>query len=84
MVITKLNEPLLQQMAAATHGRYIHLDTADEAVDEMLAQFNQIDKKALGDMSLYNFISFYQWLAIPMLLFLLVELFLPDRKKLAV
>lgn len=84
VVITKLNEPLLQQMAAATHGKYIHLETTDAAVDQILAQFNQIDKKALGDVSLYNYNTYYQWLAVPMLLFLLIELFLPDRKKVAI
>jgi Ca-activated chloride channel homolog len=81
VVISKLNEPLLQQIATTTHGRYIHLETADGAVHDLLEQFSQIDKKALGDLSLYNYVTFYQWLAAPMLLFLLIELFLPERKK---
>ena len=75
------NEQLLQQIAATTNGSYIHLESAEAAVKEVMAQYAQIDKKALGDTSLYTYQTFYVWLAAPMLLFLLVELFIPDRKK---
>ncbi|MGN6166440.1 MAG: VWA domain-containing protein [Flavisolibacter sp.] len=81
VIVSKLNEQLLQQIAATTNGTYIHLESADAAVKEIMAQYAQIDKKALGDTSLYTYETFYVWLAAPMLLFLLVELFIPDRKK---
>ncbi|MFL5789142.1 MAG: vWA domain-containing protein [Flavisolibacter sp.] len=81
VIISKLNEQLLQQIASVTHGKYIHLDNADAAVKDVLSQYSNIEKKALGDASLYNYVSFYKWLLVPMLLLLLVELFLPDRKK---
>ena len=81
VVVSRLNDQLLKQLAVTTNGTYIHLENAEGAVQEILAQYAQIDKKALGDMSLYTYHSFYAWLVVPMLLLLLVELFIPDRKK---
>lgn len=80
-VISKLNEQILQQIAQATNGIYVHLQSSDAAVKQVMNQYTQIDKKALGDTSLYTYESYYMWLALPMLLLLISETFLPDRKK---
>jgi len=82
VVVSKLNEQILQQIAAVTNGVYIHLESADAAVKEVMAQYSQIDKKALGDSSLFTYKTFYGWVAVPMLLLLIAELYIPDRKKL--
>lgn len=82
VVVSKLNERILQDLAAMTHGTYVHLQGADAAVTAVMAQYSGIEKKALGDTSLLNYNTFYQWLVLPMLLFLILEVFLPDRKKL--
>jgi Ca-activated chloride channel homolog len=81
IVVSKLNEDILKEIASATHGTYVHLQGSDEAVQQVLAQYSQIEKKALGDTSLFTYHSYYAWLTLPMLLFLLTEIFLPDRKK---
>jgi Ca-activated chloride channel family protein len=81
VVVSKLNEQILQQIATVTNGVYIHLESAEAAVNQVMAQYSQIEKKALGDTSLYNYQTFYMWLAVPMLGLLLIELFIPDRKK---
>jgi Ca-activated chloride channel family protein len=80
-VVSKLNEEILQQIAQGTNGIYIHLQSSDAAVKQVTNQYAQIEKKALGDTSLYNYETYYTWLAAPMLLLLIVETFLPDRKK---
>ena len=80
-VVTKLNEDFLKKIAQATNGAYVHLQNPDEAVKQVIAQYAEINKKALADVSLYNYQTFYQWLAAPMLLLLIAEIFLPDRKK---
>jgi Ca-activated chloride channel family protein len=80
-VISKLNEQILQQIAQATNGVYVHLQNSDAAVKQVMNQYSQIDKKALGDTSLYTYQTYYAWLALPMLLLLIGETFLPDRKK---
>jgi Ca-activated chloride channel family protein len=80
-IITKLNEDLLRQIADTTKGKYINLADPLNASSDIIAQLADADKKTLPDTSLLNYQSFYAWLAIPMLLFLLLEIFLPDRKK---
>lgn len=80
-VISKLNEQFLQDIARTTNGMYIHLQNSEDAVKQVMGQYAGIEKKALGDVSLYNYETFYHWLALPMLLLLIAETFLPDRKK---
>jgi Ca-activated chloride channel homolog len=80
-VISKLNDAILKNIATTSQGAYVHLENSDEAVAQVTAQYGQIEKKALVDTSLFNYQTFYSWLAIPMLLFLLIEIFIPDRKK---
>ena len=81
VVVSKLNEQLLSEMAAATNGEYIKLSSIDAAVEKIEAQFSGIDKKALGDISTFTYQPFYAWFALPMLLLLVTEIFFPDRKK---
>ncbi len=82
VVVSRLNEQILQQIAATTNGTYIHLQSAEAAVKAVMGQYAQIEKKALGDTSLYTYETFYTWVVIPMLALLLIELFISDRKKL--
>lgn len=82
VVISKLNEELLQGLAQTTNGAYIHLNTITGALAALQDQYKNVEKKALVDTAGLNYESFYMWLALPMFLLLLSELFLPDRKKL--
>lgn len=81
VVVSKLNEELLEQVANATNGTYIHLENVSTALATLQNQYSQVDRKALVDTTGLNYQSFYLWLALPMFLLLLAELFLPDRKR---
>lgn len=81
VILSKLNEPLLEQIATAAKGSYFNLKASGEAVTHLVTQFSTVEKKALVDTSLLNYQTFYFWFAAPMLLLLLIEIFLPDRKK---
>ena len=81
VVVSKLNEQLLQQIAAITHGQYVHLENTSEALKTLVQHLGTIQKTALGDISQLNYTSFYLWLAWPMFFLLVVDLFTPDRKK---
>ncbi|MFI5129695.1 MAG: VWA domain-containing protein [Chitinophagales bacterium] len=80
-VITKLNEDELKLLADNTNGVYVRLQNSDEAVDAVKKNLSQIEKKALGDVSLMNFKTYYWWFASAMLIFLLIEVFIPERKE---
>jgi len=81
IIISKLNEEGLQEIATQTNGIYIRLQSSDEAVTALKAQLSQIEKKAFGDVSQINFRTYHTWFAAAMLLFLIIELFIPERRK---
>jgi Ca-activated chloride channel family protein len=83
IIVSRLNEELLQQIATTTNGVYVHLTNTGQAVSQLSAQLSQIEKKALGDATQFIYKSYYIWLAVPMLLLLLTEIFTPERKKTA-
>lgn len=83
VIISKLNEQLLRQIADATNGTYIHLGAIATTLTTLLDTYKNVDKKALADTSGLAYESFYWWLLLPMFLLLLTEIFLPDRKKVA-
>lgn len=80
-VISKLNEELLKQIAENTNGIYVHLQDTDRAVARLIEQLSQIEARAFTDVSLINFRAYYWWFAGIMLILLLAEYFLPDRKR---
>jgi Ca-activated chloride channel family protein len=80
-VISKLNEDILQQIAANTNGIYVRLQESDEAVNQLQQQLSQIESKAFGDVSLMNFKAYYWWFAAAMLILLLAEYFIPETRK---
>jgi Ca-activated chloride channel family protein len=81
VVVSKLNEQIMDEIANATNGIYIHLQGSDEAVAGLMKQLSQIDRKAFGDVSLMNFKVYYMWFAAGMFLLLLLENFITERKK---
>ena len=81
VVITKLNEDELKLIADNTNGVYVRLQSSDDAVAAIKKNLSQIETRAYGDISLMNFKTFYWWFAGAMLIFLLTEFFIPERKK---
>jgi Ca-activated chloride channel family protein len=79
-VITKLNEPELQQLSQNTHGIYLRLEDPDDAAAKISAQLATIEQTATGDKSFVDYRSYFQWFLVLALLFLLVETFIPERK----
>ena len=78
-VISKLNEPELQQLAANTNGIYVRLSEPDDAVTALDTQLDKIEKTATGDNSLREYTSYFQWFIALALLFLIGEFFYPER-----
>ncbi len=80
-VISKLNEEGLKAIAENTNGIYVRLQSSDEAVAQVKQQLSQIESKAYGDVTLMNFRTFYWMFAAAMLLFLVTEVIIPERKR---
>ncbi len=80
VVISKLNEDVLKEIAGKTNGVYVKLESSDEAVTILKGQLSQIERKAFGDISMMNFRTFYCWFIGLMLIFLVVENFISEKK----
>jgi Ca-activated chloride channel family protein len=81
VVVSKLNEEILMQLAALTKGQYVLFSNAKESTDVLAAHLSQIEKVAVADASSLTYTSFYWWVVLPMLLLILIEIFIPDKKK---
>lgn len=80
-VLSKLNESYLKDLAATANGDYFHLEAVDATIASLFQQIDSAEKKALSDASLLNYETLYAPLAGLMLLFLVLEMFMPDRKR---
>lgn len=81
IVVSKLNDALLKDLSAQTRGTYVHLQDVDAAANQIMQQYQNVERKALPDFSSMNFQSFYWWFALPMLLALMTEIFISDKKR---
>ncbi len=79
-VLSKLNEPLLQQMAAASKGVYSRLDNVAETVKTLKDQINTIEKTSIDDASFRDYDSLFYWFVAAAILFLVLEQCWPERK----
>jgi Ca-activated chloride channel family protein len=81
IVVSRLNEEILRELAVATNGLYIHLQNSDEAVSALLQQFSQIEKKAFPDISNMNLKPYYFLFVIGMLVLCITEILIPEKRK---
>lgn len=77
-VLSRLNENVLSEIAASTNGVYSKLESSDAAVSLIKEQLSQIERKAFTDFSQVNFKTYYGWAAAFMLLFLVLEILIPE------
>jgi len=76
-----LNEDELKEIAEKTNGIYVHYESSDQTVDELMKQLSQVEKKTFTDVSLLNYKTYYMWFTVLMFLLLIFEFILPERKR---
>jgi Ca-activated chloride channel homolog len=81
VVISRLNESMLQELAKAANGTYQHLENTDQAVNNILEQINGMEQKSISDQSFINYRSFFQWFIALALALLLLDFFISERKR---
>jgi Ca-activated chloride channel family protein len=80
-VISKLNEPELMGISDATNGIYIHLENLEDATITLTQRLDSIEKRALADNEFINFKNYFPWFIGLAGLLLIIELFIPERKR---
>jgi Ca-activated chloride channel family protein len=81
IVVSKLNEDILKQIAQKTNGVYVHFESSEQTVDALMAQLSQVEGKTFTDVSLLNYKTYYMWFTMAMFLLLIGEFILPERKR---
>ncbi len=80
VVITKLNEEILVDIADEGNGEYIDGTNTDEAVEYIKEQLLQMDKKEFEAKQFAEFKDQFQWFLGIGLLFLFLDVFVLDKK----
>jgi Ca-activated chloride channel family protein len=81
VIVTKLNEPMLQQIAAAGKGIYVRANNAQVGLNTL---FNEIDKMESSEMESQIYSDYndqFQYFIAFGLLLLLVEFMILERKN---
>jgi len=81
IVVSKLNEEELKQIAQKTNGVYVHFESSEQTINDLMNQLSQVEKKIFTDVSLLNYRTYYMWFTMIMFLLLIFEFILPERKR---
>lgn len=80
VVISKLNEEQLRNLAVKGNGTYVYLQDPSSAAQTLLAQLDGIEKKQLASSDTVQYNSFFYVLLLLTLLLLILEIFISERK----
>ncbi|MGB6037425.1 MAG: VWA domain-containing protein [Cryomorphaceae bacterium] len=80
IVVSKLNEPMLREIAKAGNGTYIRASNAEVGLEPLLAELNQIEKTDMGTVAYAEYEDRFQIFLALALLCLVLEFFLGNQK----
>ena len=81
MVVSKLNEEMLAQIADETGGAYVRATKQDIGLDEIVRSINEMEQSELSTVRFEEFNEQYQYLLIAALVLLVAEFFLLGRRN---
>ena len=80
VVVTKLNEETLIEIAEEANGQYINGRSTDEVVETIREILNKLDKKEFEAKQFAEYKDQFQWFLGLAIFFLLLDIFLLERK----
>lgn len=82
VVISKLNEKELKDIASKTGGRYVLLNNDQDAIEQITGRINNMEKKMIvsGNVGGRNFYQYFPIFIGMALLLLIIDLFITERK----
>ena len=81
MVVSKLDEQMLEQIALTTGGAYIRATNRSLGLDEIVQKINEVEKKELTSTVFEDFNEQYQYLIGLALALLLLEFAMLERRS---
>lgn len=80
-VVTKLNEQMLADLAAAGNGSYFNLAEGEKIVDALKTSLERVEKRELEQRSFSEFESYFQYFVGLGLLLLILEFLIPYTRS---
>ena len=85
IVLTKLDETMLQQIAATTGGSYHRATNGGNEIDDIFKELASLEKVEFGTKQITGYETRYQYPLVFAILFLIIEVLLSERRtKLAI
>lgn len=81
MVISKLNEQELSNIATKGNGIYLHYTSTDEVASKIKNKLSGIGETVISDKSFDSYRQFFQYFLGAAFLFLIIEFFISEKKK---
>lgn len=81
MVVSKLGEQMLEQIAAATDGAYVRAAKHSIGLEEIVKSINQMEKSELSTVRYEEYNEQYQYFLAVALFLLLLESFIQSRRN---
>lgn len=81
IVTTHLNEEMLRDIAKAGNGLYVHAGNGNAAVEEIVKQLSTLESQKFGTTQFSSYKSQYQYPLAAGLFFLLLEIFIFERRN---
>jgi len=79
VVMSRLDETTLEKIALTTGGKYYHASSGELELKKIYEDIGKMEKKKLKSSMLNKYQDKFDWFLIPGLIFLLLEMFLPER-----
>lgn len=80
-VVTKLNETMLQQLAALGNGTYVRATNTQVGLDILFGEINKMQKKEYGSKMFTDYEDRFQYFFGIALLLLILEFFISERRS---
>jgi len=81
IVISRLNETELKQIAAEGHGSFQYLDQVSDVARRLESSINQMGQKTFQENMYTDYNSYFQYFLAIALVLIVLELFIPEKSK---
>jgi len=81
VIVSKLDETTLQQLASAGNGIYVRASTGQDGLGRILEEINALEKKEIETKTFSEYEGRFQYFLAISLFLLLLELVIPERKS---
>ncbi len=81
IVLTKLNELALQQVAATANGKYFRLGSGTEELDFLVEELEGLEKRELSEKQVTDYKSYYYLFVLIGFVLLILEFLMAERRS---